>query len=104
MSGPSGPSPRRRRSPGRHIEPGSPWENGHCESLIARPRGERLDGEVFCSLAEAEVAIEWWRRHYEQHQAPEFLFGLPAACAQGRAMAGSAGRPGRGTEAVMHRD
>jgi len=46
------------------IEPGSPWENGYCESFNARLRDELLNGEIFYSLAEAKVVIESWRRHY----------------------------------------
>ena len=29
------------------IEPGSPWENGYCESFNGRLRNERLNGEIF---------------------------------------------------------
>lgn len=47
-----------------YIEPGSPWENGYCESFNARFRNELLDGEVFYSLREAQILIERWRRHY----------------------------------------
>jgi putative transposase len=47
-----------------YIEPGSPWENGYCESFNSKLRDELLDGEVFYSLAEAKVVIENWRRHY----------------------------------------
>ena len=46
------------------IEPGSPWENGYCESFNARLRDELLNGEVFYSLREAQILIERWRRHY----------------------------------------
>jgi transposase InsO family protein len=46
------------------IEPGSPWENGYCESLNGKLRDELLDREVFHSLREAQVLIEAWRRHY----------------------------------------
>ena len=46
------------------IEPGSPWENGFCESFNARLRDELLNGEIFYSLAEAKAVIESWRRHY----------------------------------------
>ncbi len=35
------------------IEPGSPWENGYCESFNARFRDELLNGEIFYSLKEA---------------------------------------------------
>ncbi|SFQ18681.1 Integrase core domain-containing protein [Tranquillimonas alkanivorans] len=44
--------------------PGSPWENGYCESFNARFRNELLDGEIFYSLREAQILIEQWRRHY----------------------------------------
>ena len=47
-----------------YIEPGSPWENGYCESFNSKLRDELLNGEVFFSLAEAQVLIEAWRRHY----------------------------------------
>ena len=46
------------------IEPGSPWENGYCESFNSKLRDELLDGEIFYSLAEALVVIEAWRVHY----------------------------------------
>ncbi len=46
------------------IEPGSPWENGYCESFNGRFRDELLDGEIFYSLEEARIVIEQWRRHY----------------------------------------
>jgi putative transposase len=47
-----------------YIEPGSPWENGYCESFNGKLRDELLDGEVFYSLKEAKIVIESWRRHY----------------------------------------
>lgn len=46
------------------IEPGSPWENGYCESFNSKLRDELLNGEIFYSLAEARVVIEGWRQHY----------------------------------------
>ncbi|AMB43803.1 integrase [Methylobacterium sp. AMS5] len=46
------------------IEPGSPWENGYCESFNAKLRDELLNGEVFHTLKEASVVIEQWRTHY----------------------------------------
>jgi putative transposase len=39
-----------------YIAPGSPWENGYVESFNARFRDELLDGELFYSLREAQVA------------------------------------------------
>ena len=47
-----------------YIEPGSPWENGYCESFNARFRDELLNGEIFYSLKEAQIVIEEWRKHY----------------------------------------
>ena len=46
------------------IEPGSPWENGYCESFNSKLRDELLNGEMFYSLVEAGIVIESWRRHY----------------------------------------
>ena len=47
-----------------YIEPGSPWENGYCESFNARFRDEFLNGEIFYSLREAQILIERWRHQY----------------------------------------
>ena len=47
-----------------YIEPGSPWENGYCESFNGKLRDELLNGEIFYSLKEAQVVIEQWRKHY----------------------------------------
>jgi putative transposase len=46
------------------IEPGSPWENGYCESFNGKLRDELLDREIFDALLEAKVLIEGWRREY----------------------------------------
>ena len=48
------------------IEPGSPWENGYIESFNGKLRDELLNREVFSTLAEAQILIEWWRKHYNQ--------------------------------------
>jgi len=48
------------------IEPGSPWENGDNESFNGKLRDELLNGEIFYSLREAQVLIEWWRQQYNQ--------------------------------------
>jgi putative transposase len=47
-----------------YIEPGSPWENGYCESFNGKLRDECLNGEIFYSLREAAIVIEQWRKHY----------------------------------------
>src|SRR5690242_9958793 len=47
-----------------YIEPGSPWENGYCESFNGKLRDECLNGEIFYSLKEAQIVIEKWRVLY----------------------------------------
>jgi transposase InsO family protein len=47
-----------------HIEPGSPWENGYCESFNSKLRDEFLNGEIFYSIKEIRVLAERWRIHY----------------------------------------
>jgi transposase InsO family protein len=47
-----------------YIEPGSPWENGYCESFNGKLRDELLNGEIFYSLKEGQLVIEQWRKHY----------------------------------------
>jgi putative transposase len=47
-----------------YIEPGSPWENGYCESFNGKLRDKCLNGEIFYSLKEATVVIEQWRNQY----------------------------------------
>ena len=47
-----------------YIEPGSPWENGYCESFNARMRDEFLNGELFGNMYEAEVLTRRWVEYY----------------------------------------
>ncbi len=47
-----------------YIEPGSPWENGYCESFNSKLRDEFLNGELFYSIKELRVLAERWRVHY----------------------------------------
>jgi putative transposase len=62
-----------------YITPGSPWENGYIESFNARLRDELLNGEIFCSLREAQIVIEQWRRHYNQERPHSSLGYKPPA-------------------------
>ena len=48
------------------IEPGSPWENGYCESFNGKLRDELLNGEIFYTLQEAKILIENWRCEYNE--------------------------------------
>ena len=61
------------------IEPGSPWENGYCESFNGRMRDELLNGEVFYSLREAQIIIENWRKHYNTKRPHSALGYRPPA-------------------------
>ena len=70
-----------------YISPGSPWENGYCESFNGRLRDELLNGEIFYTLREAQVLIERWRVFYNTRRphsalgyrppAPETWLGKP---------------------------
>jgi putative transposase len=62
-----------------YIEPGSPWENGYCESFNSKLRDEMLNMEVFSSLKEAKVLIEGWRRHYNTERPHASLGYRPPA-------------------------
>jgi transposase InsO family protein len=65
-----------------YIEPGSPWENGYCESFNGKLRDECLNGEIFYSLKEAQIVIEKWRVEYNPrrpHSALGYRPPVPAA-------------------------
>ena len=62
-----------------YIEPGSPWENGYCESFNGKLRDELLNGEIFYSLKEAQVVIEQWRIHYNTKRPHSALGYRPPA-------------------------
>ncbi len=62
-----------------YIEPGSPWENGYCESFNARFRDELLNGEIFYRLKEAQIIIEEWRRNYNTKRPHSALGYRPPA-------------------------
>ena len=62
-----------------YIEPGSPWENGYCESFNGKLRDECLNGEIFYSLKEAQVVIEQWRVEYNTRRPHSALGYRPPA-------------------------
>jgi transposase InsO family protein len=43
-----------------YIEPGSPWENGFCESFNGTFRDNLLNSELFYSLKQARVVVGEW--------------------------------------------
>jgi len=70
-----------------YIEPGSPWEDGYCESFNGKLRNELLDGEIFYTLREAPVVIEQRRQHSNRVR-PHSALGYrpPAPEARGLAL------------------
>lgn len=49
-----------------YIDPGSPWQNGYCESFNSILRMTCLDRCLFMSMAEARVVINDWLEEYNQ--------------------------------------
>lgn len=62
-----------------YITPGSPWENGYCESFNGKLRDELLNGELFYTLREARVLIERWRVFYNTERPHSSLGYRPPA-------------------------
>jgi len=62
-----------------YIAPGSPWENGYCESFNSKLRDELPNGEIFYSLEEARIVIEGRRRHYNERRPHSSLGYRPPA-------------------------
>ncbi len=61
------------------IEPGSPWENGYCESFNSKFRDEFLNCELLDTLLEARVLTAWWRRYYNTERPHSALGYRPPA-------------------------
>ena len=62
-----------------YIEPGSPWENGYCESFNSKMRDEFLNGEIFDTLKEAEILTRQWLQIYNELRPHSSLGYLPPA-------------------------
>ena len=62
-----------------YITPGSPWENGYCESFNGKLRGELLNGELFYTLREVQIVIERWRVFYNTIRPHSSLGSRPPA-------------------------
>ena len=61
------------------IEPGSPWENGYCESFNSRMRDEFLNMELFETWYEVEVLTKRWIRYYNEERPHSSLGYKPPA-------------------------
>ena len=73
-----------------YIEPGSPWQNGHCESFNGRLRDELLRREDFDGLHDAAALLEDWRVEYNTKRPHSALGYLTPAAYAARAGVGSA--------------
>jgi transposase InsO family protein len=62
-----------------YIEPGSPWENGYCESFNSKLKDEFINGEIFYSLKEVQVLAERWRVYYNTERPHSSLGYRPPA-------------------------
>jgi len=60
-----------------YIEPGSPWENGYCESFNGKMRNEFLNVELFDTMFEVEVLTKMWVKHYNTLRPHSALGGRP---------------------------
>ena len=66
----------------KHVDSGSPRQNGYSESFNGKLRDELLSQELVGSLAEARVLAEHFRRHYNESRPHSALGYLsPAAFA-----------------------
>ncbi|MED7678711.1 transposase [Rhodobacteraceae bacterium IMCC15231] len=50
--------------PDIRVDSGRPRENGYNESFNGRFRDELLNGEIFCSLSDAQITFKQWRKHF----------------------------------------
>lgn len=71
------------------ITPGSPWENGYCESFNGKLRNQLLDGEIFYTLREAQFVLERWRWRCN-HQRPHSSLGYRPPAPEAAPLGGAA--------------
>ena len=64
-----------------YITPGSPWENGFCESFNGTFRDNLLDGEIFYSRQEARVVVGE-RVKYYNYERPHSALGYRSPAPQ----------------------
>ena len=50
------------------VEPGSPWQNGYCESFVGQLSNELTNGTIFRHLLEAKVLAEDYRNFYNSER------------------------------------
>ena len=62
-----------------YITPGSPWENGYCESFNGTLRNELLNGELFYGVRETQALVNQWVHHYNTTRPHSALSYRPPA-------------------------
>jgi putative transposase len=72
------------------IDPGTPWQNATDESFNRTFRDEHLSLQWFRNRVDAKVAIECWRREYNEVRPPSSLGCLTPAEFKATQMAESA--------------
>jgi len=55
------------------------WGNGYCESFTAGLRDQLSSEEIFYNLAEAQMVIDQWCRHYNTKRLQSALGYRPPA-------------------------
>jgi putative transposase len=55
------------------IQPGEPWRDGYVESFNSRVPDERLNINIFWSLAQARVVIGDWKEDYNHRRLHSLL-------------------------------
>lgn len=63
----------------QYIRPGSPWQNGHVESLNASLGRELLDREYFLTLSQLQERLDEWKEEYNEERPHSACSGLPPA-------------------------
>ena len=61
------------------IEPGSPWENGYCESFNSKMRDEFLNLDIFDIICEVAVLTKRWVSEYNTVRPHSSLGYRPSA-------------------------
>jgi putative transposase len=61
------------------IEPGSPWQNGFCESFNGKMRNECLNINMCSTVLEADFVIRDWVKYYNTIRPHSSLGGVPPA-------------------------
>lgn len=51
-----------------YIEPGSPWQNGYCESFSGKLRDEYLHQTDLLNESDAQLKTRAWREDQNEHR------------------------------------